>query len=63
MRIAFVIPYFYPALGYGGTPRLAYEMARVLAGHGHEITVFTTDSGPVTVSVPATINLHQKPKA
>jgi len=45
MRIAFVIPYFYPALGYGGTPRLAYEMARVLAGHGHEITVFTTDSG------------------
>src|SRR5438034_3665066 len=45
MRIAFVIPYFYPALGYGGTPRLAYEMARVLAGYGHEITVFTTDSG------------------
>jgi glycosyltransferase involved in cell wall biosynthesis len=45
MHIAFVIPYFYPALGYGGTPRLAYDMARALARRGHQLTVFTTDAG------------------
>ena len=45
MRIAFVIPYFYPALGYGGAPRMAYEMARSLSRRGHHVTVFTTDSG------------------
>jgi glycosyltransferase involved in cell wall biosynthesis len=47
MRVAFVIPYFYPAMWYGGTPRSAYETARALARRGHEVTVFTTDSaGP-----------------
>ena len=45
MRISFVIPYFYPALGYGGTPRLAYDMARGLTNRGHQVTVFTTDAG------------------
>jgi glycosyltransferase involved in cell wall biosynthesis len=45
MHIAFVIPYFYPALGYGGAPRLAYDMARALARRGHQLTVFTTDTG------------------
>ena len=45
VRIAFVIPYFYPAMGYGGTPRLAYEMARTLTQRGHEVAVFTTDAG------------------
>jgi glycosyltransferase involved in cell wall biosynthesis len=44
MRIAFVIPYFYPAMGYGGTPRVAYDMARALAKRGHELTILTTDS-------------------
>ena len=47
MRIAFVIPYFYPALEYGGAPRMAYEMARSLSRRGHQVTVFTTDSGGV----------------
>ena len=45
MRIGFVIPYFYPAFEYGGTPRVAYEFARCLVRRGHEVTVVTTDSG------------------
>jgi glycosyltransferase involved in cell wall biosynthesis len=45
MRIGFVIPYFYPALEYGGTPRVAYEFARCLVRRGHKVTVLTTDSG------------------
>ena len=45
MRIGFVIPYFYPAFEYGGTPRVAYEFARSLVRRGHEVTVLTTDSG------------------
>jgi glycosyltransferase involved in cell wall biosynthesis len=45
MHITFVIPYFYPALGYGGTPRLAYDMGRALVRRGHSVTVLTTDAG------------------
>jgi len=45
MRIGFVIPYFYPAFEYGGTPRVAYEFARCLVRRGHEVSVVTTDSG------------------
>jgi glycosyltransferase involved in cell wall biosynthesis len=45
MRIGFVIPYFYPALEYGGTPRVAYEFARSLVRRGHQVTVVTTDAG------------------
>jgi glycosyltransferase involved in cell wall biosynthesis len=45
VRIAFVIPYFYPALGYGGTPRLAYDAAQALRRRGHDVTVLTTDAG------------------
>src|SRR5438094_6826748 len=47
MRIGLVIPYFYPAFEYGGTPRVAYEFARCLVRRGHEVTVVTTDSGGV----------------
>ena len=47
MRITFVIPYFYPAWQYGGTPRVAFELARALAARGHQIKVLTTDSGGV----------------
>src|SRR5262249_16498989 len=45
MRITFVTPYFYPALGYGGTPRLAYDMGKALVRRGHSVTVLTTDAG------------------
>src|SRR5438093_11746151 len=44
MRIGFVIPYFYPAFEYGGSPRVAYEFARCLVRRGHEVIVVTTDS-------------------
>lgn len=45
MKIVFVIPYFFPALQYGGQPRSAFELARGLARRGHQIKVLTTDSG------------------
>ncbi len=44
MRIVFVIPYFYPALQYGGQPKSCYELARALVRRGHSVTVVTTDS-------------------
>ena len=59
VRIAFVIPYFYPALGYGGKPRLAYEMGRALSLRGHEITVLATDTGGPARIPPETIRQIQ----
>lgn len=54
MRVAFVIPYFYPATWYGGTPRAAYETAKALARRGHQVTVLTTDSaGPIRIPIDA----------
>jgi glycosyltransferase involved in cell wall biosynthesis len=44
MRIAYVIPYFAPAWGYGGPPRLAYDMARQLTRRGHAVHVLTSDA-------------------
>ena len=48
VKITFVIPYFYPALQYGGTPRSAFELARGLVQRGHSVQVLTTDSGGKT---------------
>ena len=45
LKLAFVIPYFYPAWQYGGQPKSAYELARALIRRGHSVTVLTTDSG------------------
>jgi glycosyltransferase involved in cell wall biosynthesis len=45
MKVAFVIPYFYPAWEYGGPPRVAYDLACALVDRGHEVRVLTTDSG------------------
>jgi glycosyltransferase involved in cell wall biosynthesis len=44
MHIAFVIPYFYPALQYGGQPKSCYDLARALVRRGHSVTVLTTDT-------------------
>ena len=44
MRIGFVVPYFYPAWSYGGTPRSAFELACGLVERGHQVKVLTTDS-------------------
>ena len=45
MRVAFVIPYFYPAWEYGGPPRSAYDLARGLADKGVDVRVLSTDTG------------------
>src|ERR1051326_2970540 len=44
MRITYVIPYFAPAWGYGGPPRVAFDMARHLVARGHQVHVLTTDA-------------------
>lgn len=43
MRVLFVIPFFAPAWGFGGPPRVSYEMARRLVRIGYEVDVLTTD--------------------
>jgi len=43
VRILQVIPYFYPAWSYGGTPRVAYELSRHLVKMGQDVWVFATD--------------------
>lgn len=44
VRILHVAPSFYPAWAYGGIPRCAYELCRVLAATGESVTVWTTDA-------------------
>lgn len=44
MRILHIVPYFYPAWSYGGTPRAVYEIAKRQAKSGHDVTVFTTNA-------------------
>ena len=43
MKILQVIPYFYPAWAYGGSPKNTYELCKSLVKRGHEVTVYTTD--------------------
>lgn len=43
MKILIVIPYFMPAISYGGPVRVAYDIARAMVSRGHEVTVATTD--------------------
>ncbi|MFI5394437.1 MAG: glycosyltransferase [Candidatus Binatia bacterium] len=44
LRILHVTPSFCPAWAYGGVPRCAYELCRVLARAGEAVTVWTTDA-------------------
>lgn len=44
MHIVYVIPYFAPAWGYGGPPRVMYDATRRLVRRGHSVTVLTTDA-------------------
>lgn len=44
MKILQLIPAFYPAFGYGGTVRVAYELSKGLVQRGHDLTVYTTDT-------------------
>jgi glycosyltransferase involved in cell wall biosynthesis len=44
MKILQTISYYAPAWGYGGPPKVMYELARRHVRNGHEVTVFTTDT-------------------
>jgi glycosyltransferase involved in cell wall biosynthesis len=44
MKILQMIPAFYPALAYGGTVNVAYNISKELAKRGHEVTVYTSDT-------------------
>lgn len=44
MKILFVTPYYYPAAGYGGTPRAVYALSLALTQRGHQVAVWTTDT-------------------
>jgi glycosyltransferase involved in cell wall biosynthesis len=43
MKILHIVPYFYPAWSYGGTPKVVFELCREMVRKGHNITVYTTD--------------------
>lgn len=43
-NILFVTPYFAPAWGYGGPPRINLDLAKELVTLGYHITVLTTDA-------------------
>lgn len=42
MKILHVVPYFYPAWGYGGPPKAVYEIAKNQVLLGHDVHVLTT---------------------
>jgi len=44
MNILQIIPYFYPAWAYGGTPRVVFDLCRELVRQEQNVTVYTTDS-------------------
>jgi len=44
MNITIVTPYYAPAWGYGGPPKLLHEFALALKQRGHRINVITCDS-------------------
>lgn len=52
MRLLITIPYYEPAWGYGGPPRLVSSLARQLAQR-HQVTVLTTDAYTATHRLPA----------
>jgi len=45
MRVLHVYPYYPPAYEYGGPVRIVERIAENLAESGHEVEVFTTDTG------------------
>lgn len=44
MKLLIITPYFAPAWGYGGPPKLLWEFAKVMVGRGHRVDVVTTDA-------------------
>lgn len=44
MKILLITPYFAPAWGYGGPPKINHELAKYLVNEGHSVQVITTDA-------------------
>ncbi|MBF0274497.1 MAG: glycosyltransferase family 4 protein [Nitrospinae bacterium] len=44
MKILHILPYFYPAMTFGGIVRAAFDIALEQARQGHSVTVITTDA-------------------
>ncbi|MCX5884659.1 MAG: glycosyltransferase [Proteobacteria bacterium] len=44
MNIMQIIPYFYPAWAYGGTPRVVFDLCKEMVKQGQNVTVYTTDT-------------------
>jgi glycosyltransferase involved in cell wall biosynthesis len=60
MKIVQVIPYFYPAWAYGGTPRVVFDLCREMVKQGQNVTVYTTDTLDKNTRVDSKI---QNPKS
>lgn len=43
MRILHILPYFYPAVRFGGPVTVVYGISKELARRGHEVIVYTSD--------------------
>ena len=53
MRLLHVIPTYLPAVRYGGPIQTVHALCRALAGHGHDVHVYTTSvDGPHDSDVP-----------
>lgn len=53
MRLLHVIPTYLPAVRYGGPIQTVHALCRALAGHGHDVHVYTTSvDGPFDSDVP-----------
>ncbi len=53
MRILHVVPSYLPAVRYGGPIVSVHGLCKALAGHGHDVHVFTTNvDGPRDSAVP-----------
>lgn len=44
MRILQIIPYYPPALSFGGPPQVMFTLGRELVRRGHSVSVYTTDA-------------------
>lgn len=53
MFVLHIVPYYWPAVRYGGPIRSVHGLCKRLAGLGHRVTVLTTDvDGPGRLEVP-----------
>ena len=44
MKILQVVPYFYPSEAFGGSPKVAFEISKVLLGNNNRVVVYTSDA-------------------